>query len=374
VLQLRAGDDRSPGALVGAVIFERFDAVADGDGFRELVSAVARHGGRALANARMHEDIPFLPILRLLGRLGWLTRVRNWPKLFLAGIAVAGVGAALALVPADFHVEGPGELQPVRRRDVFAPADGIVDDLRVDQGSEVDPAKAGQDTLAVLRRPELEFEATRVAGELLTTQKRLAAIETARLDPARIQGDAPEQYNDLTAEEEELKEQLASLRRQADVLERQQSDLTVRPPIAGQVITWDLRKQLEARPVEQGQKLMTVADLDGPWIVELRLPDHLLGHLHEVARRAEEPLPASFLVKTDPGTTHAGTVEKVALASETDAQGTRSVLVTIAIDGDRIPGQRPGASVLARVHCGRRPIGYVWFHEIWETIQSRWLF
>lgn len=33
-----------------------------------------------------------------------------------------------------------------------------------------------------------------------------------------------------------------------------------------------------------------------------------------------------------------------------------------------------GADVKAKIHCGREPIGYVWFHEVWEFIQSRILF
>ena len=35
---------------------------------------------------------------------------------------------------------------------------------------------------------------------------------------------------------------------------------------------------------------------------------------------------------------------------------------------------RPGASVTAKVHCGRRSIGYVWLHDLFEWFQSRVLF
>jgi hypothetical protein len=33
-----------------------------------------------------------------------------------------------------------------------------------------------------------------------------------------------------------------------------------------------------------------------------------------------------------------------------------------------------GADVKAKIHCGRAAIGYVWFHDLWEFIQSRILF
>jgi hypothetical protein len=35
---------------------------------------------------------------------------------------------------------------------------------------------------------------------------------------------------------------------------------------------------------------------------------------------------------------------------------------------------RPGATVKARVHCGRAAIGYVWFHDLVNFVYSRVLF
>jgi hypothetical protein len=35
---------------------------------------------------------------------------------------------------------------------------------------------------------------------------------------------------------------------------------------------------------------------------------------------------------------------------------------------------RPGAAVDAKIHCGKRAIGYVWFHDAIEYLQSRVIF
>jgi len=32
------------------------------------------------------------------------------------------------------------------------------------------------------------------------------------------------------------------------------------------------------------------------------------------------------------------------------------------------------ATVVSRIHCGRRSIGYVWFHSFWELFQKKVLF
>ena len=51
-----------------------------------------------------------------------------------------------------------------------------------------------------------------------------------------------------------------------------------------------------------------------------------------------------------------------------------SVLVTVGVDRNQIQGLRPGATVVAHIDCGRRSLGFVWFHGIWETLEKKVLF
>ena len=51
-----------------------------------------------------------------------------------------------------------------------------------------------------------------------------------------------------------------------------------------------------------------------------------------------------------------------------------AVLIRVAIDKDELPELRSETSVTARIHCGRQPIGFVLFHELIETVQSKVLF
>ena len=43
-------------------------------------------------------------------------------------------------------------------------------------------------------------------------------------------------------------------------------------------------------------------------------------------------------------------------------------------DKQQLPELRSDTTVTAKVHCGRRSIGYVVFHELLETVQSKILF
>ncbi|MBS0260866.1 MAG: hypothetical protein JSS02_02830 [Planctomycetes bacterium] len=48
--------------------------------------------------------------------------------------------------------------------------------------------------------------------------------------------------------------------------------------------------------------------------------------------------------------------------------------VTLNIERDVQAEWKPGATVLAKIHCGRRPLGYVWLHDVYDFIKSRVLF
>src|SRR5207248_2796584 len=175
-------------------------------------------------------------------------------------------------------------------------------------------------------------------------------------------------------EEEEVKELLASLEKQYEILKAQQAELLVKRPIDGQVLTWNVDRLLESRPVQRGQGLLTMADLGGDWVLEMQVADDRIGHVFDAQRTLGRDLPVSFVLATDPGTTHHGRIDRIALAVETDEKNGPEALVTIGIDRDTIAGLRPGATVVPKIHCGRRAIGYVWLHGVWEAIQKRLLF
>jgi multidrug efflux pump subunit AcrA (membrane-fusion protein) len=379
--------DESAGALhrrgkpLGMLVVEKFDDGRFDPAQRERILAVARHSAVALSNAHDYQSIPLRPTLEALGRVRWFAQAKQLPKTAAAlAIAVAAI-LALVLIPADFNITAHGQLQPERRREVFAPADGIVDPLTVDHGDMV--VKGAE--LGRLRRPQLDFEATRVAGEIKTAQKRLASIQSSRLAGGRDAPSTTEKLNQLTAEEEETKAQLASLMNQQKILDAQEAELELHSPLAGTVLTWNVQELLAARPVTRGQALLTVADLSGPWIVELRVPDDRIGHVlvaedERTRIKSDEQLAASFLLATEPGKSHVGKVEKISLAADADktsdkATGT-TVEVTLSFDRAQIPSDelRPGATVVGKIHCGRRSLGYVWLHELWEAIQSHLLF
>jgi hypothetical protein len=58
--------------------------------------------------------------------------------------------------------------------------------------------------------------------------------------------------------------------------------------------------------------------------------------------------------------------------AEPGASQSPTVIVKVALDELRLSDSalrelRPGVSARAQIDCGRRSIGYVWLHDIWDA-------
>ena len=360
----REGEPRA--APVGAVVLEWFASAPGEIADRRTLATLGRQARLALARAVRYERIPAVRVWERLGRwcsAGRVTRAALWL------LPLAAVAAALVLVPSDFRVTCRGQLKPQNERRIFAPRDGRIEQLHADHGETV---AAGQ-LLASIHSSELDFERTRVLGEIQTTTEQLDALRTARLSANPLTVQQRDEYARQTAEEERLKKLVASLQAQKQILDGERETLQVRSPIAGQVLTWDLAEALQQRPVKRGQQLMTVADTGGPWVLEVEVPDKDAGYVLDAGWQLGPDLPVAFVLATDPSRTYAGRVERVAQICEPDDRQQLSVAAVVAVAAAAIPQRRAGAGVVARIACGRRPLGYVWLHDLIQAVRS-WLF
>jgi len=61
-------------------------------------------------------------------------------------------------------------------------------------------------------------------------------------------------------------------------------------------------------------------------------------------------------------------------SAEVNAEDGNTVKLLVNVDKEHLGDLRPGTEVTTRVHCGRRPLGYVLFHEILAAIHEHILF
>jgi multidrug efflux pump subunit AcrA (membrane-fusion protein) len=357
--------------IVAALIAETFDDQLSEHLLRSRVALVARHAAVALGGALEHHQLPLVPLQTAIANA--IQRLRRRPNSVIACIAlVVALIGALCLIPADFTIEARGTLQPKISKNIYAPMDGVVEEVRVEHGEDVSLGT----TLLNLRDPKLDLEVSRISGELATSSVRLASVRASRASRAKPEPHTSPRDRDreLAAEEQQLTQQIEGLESQRRVLDGLRGQLHIGSPCAGVVLTWNTHDLLENRPVKRGQLLLTVADPTGPWVLDLRVRDQDVGHVLTAQQQVNDPLPVSFLLGTDAGLTRRGLVERVALVAESEEDGAVRAAIKVKVDEDQAGEFRTGASVIARIHCGRRSIGYVWLHGLIDAVRAAlWL-
>lgn len=350
---------------IGALVIEKLADDRQGAGFGDRVEAVARHSAAALANALEHDGLFLLPVWKALGKATWIVRARTLPKTLAVVSVLVAVVFGLVLIPADFDLASRGKLQPSIRRDVFAQIDGVVVDVPVRHEQMVKP----NEILARLTNNELEIQIENLIGRKRATLERMGSLQRSQLTNRRL-----EDRNRLDGELLELRQVAESIDSELELLLQKQEKLIVRSDMQGQVVTWNVHDVLLRRPVDKGQVLMTVVDPSGPWELELQMPERRMGHVSRAAHEFSEGLAVKFLLASHPGQEFAGHVVEVHRTAEVHGDEGNAVVLRVAINKEELPELRSDTTVTARVHCGRRGIGYVWFHEVLETIQTKVMF
>jgi multidrug efflux pump subunit AcrA (membrane-fusion protein) len=362
-------------APIGALIVERIEDSRITAALTHRAEVVCQHSSTALANALEHQNLFLMPVWRALGKTRWIVEARTLPKTLSIAGGVLLLLLVLGLWPADFTLEGKGTLEPVVRQNVFAHVDGTVREIPA--GIEHGAVVKKDQLLLRLRSTQVEAALQEVVGKRNATDEELKSVQR-ELAGGGGRGLKPEERIRLIGRQSELNQTLASLEAQWTIYRAKQAELEVLSPIGGQIITWDVRNILQARPVQQGETLMKVANPDGSWHLEIHMPENRMGHI-TAAQRAEKNLnlDVSYILAMEPGTTRHGKIEEVHDSAEVRGDEGNTVLVKVSLDKAEMEQLRTeqklrqGAAVTAKVHCGKKPLGYVLLHDLLEFLQSR---
>ena len=358
---------RKPQRL-GVLILEQIEDVTPAPGRVERAELVAVHTATALHNALQHEAIPLLPLWRMAAKARNLVAPGTRRKTIAIAATIFAALLALKFIPADFALSAAGTLQPVTRQHAFAQLDGTVHMIHVKHGQRVE---AGQ-LLLELRNTDLDVALADVVGQRTAAGEQLLSVERALFDDSTKLGG--EERHRLAGQRSELKQQLVSLDEQLRLLRRKREQLRVTSPIAGEVTTWNVEQLLQSRPVRQGQVLLDVAAIDGPWELELHVPEDGIGHLLRAQREEADALRVHYRLAADPDYDRTAAVSEVHYSAEVRGDEGNTVLVRAALADGNLPPLRPGAEAAAKVYCGHRALGYVWLHDAVDFIRTKVLF
>lgn len=364
--------------IVGALIVEQIESRLPEPVLRSRTDLVYEHSARAITNSIDVNRIFLMPVWRTVGKSRWLVTARNLPKTVIVFSLICAALFTLIFMKKDFNIQSKGALLPIVKRDVFVPITGDVIEVHV---KDQDTVQEG-DLLVKLRNADLEVEYQDVIGKREATRERKFAVEYALLNQ---RGLSESDRISLSTEARELAEELKTLEQKYELLKKKRAMLEIRAPLSGEVmIPWDVERTLLRRPVGMGEKLMSVADPSGPWELELEMRESRSGKIRAARNDArwQERYPeagkrVAYILATDPENDRFGTLRNIKEVVEFDRTGMEKVPVVrmkVDIDRDGIGNPHPGSTVTAKVYCGRRAIGYVWFHEAWEWLQSNVFF
>lgn len=376
--EVELAPDETPGRpprVLGALIVEQMVDTRAPEGFKQRVDVVRTHSASALTNALEYESLFLMPVWRAIGKTTrWLFGPALPKTIAISSIAAVALAAA-CLLKTEFTLKGDGNLRPVILKRVFAPFDGEVREIKVEDDSQVTKGQL----LVVEESRELEKEIVSTRGELLRTEAEIRSTTSQSIDndDEVSQTDRNQQVARLS----QLAENVRSLKKKLELLTQQQGLLQITSPIDGQVVEWRLQETLLGRPVTKGQVLMEVADPKGDWELEIKMPESRMGYISEAwteAQRSNSKLKVDFILATHPGDPMVGYVETIEPSAEVRGEDGNTVLVKVGFDQAMLrktfPEPKIGAGVTAKIHCGRESYAFVWLHDLIDFVRAKILF
>ncbi|MCL2118028.1 MAG: HlyD family efflux transporter periplasmic adaptor subunit [Planctomycetaceae bacterium] len=371
----------------GALIVEQIEDSRVPERTRKRIEIVADHACSAMGNAIDYNNIFLMPLWRLIGKSKILLTARMLPKTISVSVLVIALVVFLCVFPWEFNMQTPGSLKPSVEATVYAMIDGDIVDLPARHGLRVngpvvDPVTknliAKPTLLARMKSTDLDMKRNSLMGERDKVAKELASLRDLLTGSASI---APQDRAKYASQVDICILQLQYFDQQLKFLDSQQQDLEVYAPISGEVMDWNLENKLLGRPVRRGEMLMEIADLSQPWELELLMPEKRIGHVLNYKQildaKYQESLEVSFVLASAPSERHWGEVESIHERAEVRGQDGNTVMIKIRLkEPEKLSGEglRPGVSVTAKIHCGKKPAGYVLFYQAIEYLQKTVLF
>jgi len=271
-------------------------------------------------------------------------------------------------------IRSRGTLEPTNQRFVFAPADGYVDEIFVTDGQLVEQGQP----IAKLASPSLQLELGRIDSEIRLVDEMRAGLDVTINQLQSNDDQSIVLGSQLAGEVKELEKKRESLVNQRELLTKEQRRLELVSPIDGTVISWDIEKQMESRPVKLGDTLFRIAELKAEknqWRIEVPVVDWESGYVSEALREsieADTTLKVTFALPSSPRRTWTGTVERSALSLHND-QGIQHLDFFVNLD-EAVPSPRIGTSAIVSFPCGNHRRWFVWSRSIIDSIHRRFWF
>lgn len=274
-------------------------------------------------------------VFQRIKSLLWKSLKKNWAR---KAALIVGLSMLAMLIPLPYNVGCKCQLEPVVRRFVAAPYDGILEHTFAETGEVV---QADQ-LLARMDGRSLRIELAGLQAELDAAKKRR--------DSALATGDIAQSH----IARSEMKRHEAKI----ELLNRRLENLEVRSPIDGIIVSGDLEK-VEGAPLETGQTLFEVGPLD-QMVAEILIPESEIRFVKPGQR-------VKIKLNAYPFRTFYGELTHIHTRSE--IVNDKNVFVAEVVMENDDGRLKPGMAGSAKIGSGYYPVGWNLFHNAWEKVR-----
>lgn len=262
-------------------------------------------------------------------------KTNTWFKSIV--IAVPLLAIALLFLPVTYKIKSPIVVEPLEKRFIAVPFNGVLKDVNIDPGEVV---KKDQ-ILAVLDERELQWEYTQLQAKYDSAIKQ-KDIEMAADDTAAMQ------LSKFEAEEYKAK---------IDLIEYQLEHLKITSPIDGQLVSGDIKNR-KGSAVSVGENLFEIAPLDRI-MIEIEVPAEEISYV-------EKGMPVSLRINAIPGKDWDSHIQNIHLRSRM-RQSSNVFIVETELENHGLK-MRPGMDGYAKILTGKKFLGWVLFHRAWNKL------
>ena len=269
---------------LGCLIFEFFDRDIVEDDLADLSQLAVAQSTMALDNSSQLSDVFLLPLWRRMGQFQKFLFKDHYAKTMTGLVAFGVLLLALIFYQAAFKMKVDGVMQPEIRRNLFAQTDGIIREVFVSENEQVEKGQL----LAELEDFRLAEQIGDIQMELDNIAKR---VETISSQITRVDAPDSEDSLKLTSEMKQLRIQDRYLRQKLELLFEKQEKQKIIAPFAGKITTWEPKRRLTELPRGIGQLVLSIADTNSQWQIELRIPQNKIGYVTTaIANNEGKPL------------------------------------------------------------------------------------
>lgn len=292
---------------------------------------------------------------------------RKW----FAAIMFALIATAIMAIPVPMQIESTATLRPSKGTELFASADGVIEEVLVKHGQSVN---AG-DPLVRIDSPKLRADYDEAKVKLEKSIEKLEELRQSLLNNRAL----TKAERDSIALEFDALQKIQQIETNALTrFEREIERLTIRAKSAGIVETWRVEESLDRRPVRMGQWLFSIRQHDSEWELQAAIPERYLQELRKasgdittstIARMTSLPTKQLRLRLSDPITWRP-------IASRTpsvnDSLDDRQYLVRLTLE-DSLPASVAvtGASARVAITTGNGPLVWALSKDFIEDIGVR---